>query len=228
MDLVESTFTDKDASRLRKETGAFVAHLHRVGRTEYAKLALPMEDFSRFQDESIDIIRMDNRQQNCPLINELCDFLSVWRRELECLIAAAQKLAGRLRSEKLDYVLCHGDIHEANVLVSRDGEHFIVDWDNVILAPKERDLTFFHGDALLDYLDGYFGNDIPRSINQAVVDYYVFEWALQEIVDYGTRILFDARFDSDGRIDAWEQFQALFAPGGDVEVALAFTQSHNF
>ena len=221
MDLMESTFTDEDASPLRKETGAFVACLHRIDRTKYAKLALPTEDFSRFQDESIAIIRMDNRQQSYPLIGELCHFLSVWRRELESLIAATQKLARMLRSEKLDYVLCHGDIHEANVLVSREGERFIIDWDNVILAPKERDLMFFYGNALLDYLDGYFGHDVPRSINQAVVDYYVLEWALQEIVDYGTRILFDTRFDRDGRIDAWQQFQGLFEPGGDVEMAFA-------
>ena len=228
MDLMNSTFTDEDASPLRKETGAFVACLHRIDRAEYAKLALPTEDFSRFQDESITIIRMDNRQQNCPLIGELSHFLSVWRRELESLIAATQKLARRLRSEKLDRVLCHGDIHEANVLVSHEGERFIIDWDNVILAPKERDLTFFYGNGLPDYLDGYFGDNIPRSIDQAVVDYYVLEWALQEIVDYGTRILFNTRFDRGGRIDAWEQFQGLFEPGGDVEVALASTQSHNF
>jgi hypothetical protein len=46
------------------------------------------------------------------------------------------------------------------------------------------------------------------------------EWALQEIVDYGTRILFDDRFDASGRLDGWQQFQALFEPKGDVDRAL--------
>ena len=57
-------------------------------------------------------------------------------------------------------------------------------------------------------------------VDQTVIVYYVLEWALQEIVDYGNRILFDIHFDMEGRVDAWQQFQRLFEPGQDVDVAL--------
>ena len=53
-----------------------------------------------------------------------------------------------------------------------------------------------------------------------VIDYYVLEWALQEIYDYGNRILFDTKFDQDGRLDAWQQFQILFDVNQDVDLAL--------
>ena len=219
MGLTGSSLTEKEVSRLRREIGAHIARLHRINKRDGARLNLPIEDFSRFQEESIAIIGMDNCQQSDTLIGELCDFLFVWRRELKNLITVTQKLAKKLRSETLAYVLCHGDIHEANVMVSDEGELFIIDWDNAIIAPKERDLTFFSSNP--DYLEGYLAHDMNDAIHQTVVDYYVLEWALQEIVDYGTRILFDTRFDTDGRIDAWRQFQRLFEPAQDVEQAFA-------
>lgn len=42
----------------------------------------------------------------------------------------------------LDFVLCHADFHDANLLIDPTGRLFIVDWDEIILAPKERDLVF--------------------------------------------------------------------------------------
>jgi hypothetical protein len=39
-------------------------------------------------------------------------------------------------------VLCHADRHGWTVLVRGDDEVAIVDWDEPLLAPKERDLMF--------------------------------------------------------------------------------------
>jgi spectinomycin phosphotransferase len=105
------------------------------------------------------------------------------------------------------------------VLLSDEGELFIIDWDNTILAPRERDLMFFVDHGLDDYLEGYRRYEAGYKINQTLINYYIMEWALQEIVDYGTRILFDDRFDASGRLDAWQQFQALFELGGDADRA---------
>jgi spectinomycin phosphotransferase len=42
-------------------------------------------------------------------------------------------------------VLCHADLHTWNVLVDGDGRLWLVDWDEAILAPRERDLMFLVG-----------------------------------------------------------------------------------
>ena len=42
-------------------------------------------------------------------------------------------------------MLCHADIHGGNVLIDADGSIYIVDWDDPIMAPKERDLMFIGG-----------------------------------------------------------------------------------
>ena len=41
-------------------------------------------------------------------------------------------------------VLCHADPHLANVLVTPEQLH-LIDWDDVVLAPREQDLLFFLG-----------------------------------------------------------------------------------
>lgn len=52
-------------------------------------------------------------------------------------------LAGRLKKMNLNYVLCHTDIHGGNIIKAPEGKLFLVDWENMITAPKEADLFFF-------------------------------------------------------------------------------------
>jgi len=40
------------------------------------------------------------------------------------------------------FILCHADIHAWNLLIDVNGRLYIVDWDTLIFAPKERDLMF--------------------------------------------------------------------------------------
>ena len=42
-------------------------------------------------------------------------------------------------------MLCHSDIHGGNVLINGNNPIYIVDWDEPIMAPKERDLMFIGG-----------------------------------------------------------------------------------
>ena len=228
--LMESKKTDHQNASLREEIGSIVAHLHTLVKgNENRPFNLPKEDFTNFQTECQLIIYPDqgpssDNQNNDMLVDKLTNFIQARQSELRNLIEVATRLGSNLRRSDLSYVLCHGDIHEDNILLVDSSKKYIIDWDNAILAPKERDLFFF--DKNKDYLTGYFRNlDEPRSISPLsvdpyVIDYYVLEWALQEIYDYGNRILFDTKFDQDGRLDAWQQFQILFDTNRDVDLAL--------
>ena len=48
--------------------------------------------------------------------------------------------------------------------------------------------------------------------------YYRWEWVVQELADYGGRVL-DDRLGDDTRRHALEELRRLFAPGDVVEVA---------
>ena len=233
--LMESKNSDHQNASLRKEIGSTVAHLHTLAKgNENSPFNLPKEDFTNFQTECQLIVYPDQylssySQNNNMLVNELTNFIKARQPELRNLIEVTTRLGYDLRRRELSYVLCHGDIHEDNILLADSGRKYIIDWDNAILAPKERDLFFFGENN--DYLTGYFGNldetrpISPLSVDPYVIDYYVLEWALQEIYDYGSRILFDMKFDQEGRLDAWQQFQLLFDNNRDVDLALRLARN---
>jgi spectinomycin phosphotransferase len=77
-----------------------------------------------------------------PTAAKLAAFMRTRQREINCMVARAEQLGSALRGKSLEYVLCHGDIHAGNLLISMTGDLFIVDWDTIVLAPKERDLMF--------------------------------------------------------------------------------------
>ena len=222
--LMKSDRTNQQVSSLRQAVGKMVGHLHSLTREISNQIELPIENFTKFQSEFRLIISPRNPiYQADQIVKDLLSFINVRRCELTSLVQVAEQLGANLRSREFDYVLCHGDIHEDNVLLSEKGNLYIIDWDGAILAPRERDLYFFGSESYRglnkDNLRGYFASSGPVETDPVLMDYYTIEWALQEVVDYGSRILSDSRFDLDGRLDAWQQFQGLFEPNQDVDCA---------
>ena len=80
-----------------------------------------------------------------PTAAKLAEFMKSRQKEIDHLVERAEQLASDLQSKQLDFVLCHTDIHGGNILIGNDDKLFIVDWDDPILAPKERDLMFIGG-----------------------------------------------------------------------------------
>ncbi|MBA3603793.1 MAG: phosphotransferase [Parachlamydiaceae bacterium] len=67
------------------------------------------------------------------------------RAVIHYLVDRAEGLSQRIRKQSPEFVLCHSDNHGGNVLIDERGSIFIVDWDDPIMAPKERDLMFVGG-----------------------------------------------------------------------------------
>lgn len=70
--------------------------------------------------------------------------LAAWwlerREETAALVERFAALGRRLRAARTPLVLCHADIHPNNLLLDTAGRLWLVDWDEVLLAPKECDL----------------------------------------------------------------------------------------
>ncbi|MFI7430029.1 phosphotransferase enzyme family protein [Micromonospora sp. NPDC049836] len=68
-----------------------------------------------------------------------------WRAagaDLDRLLAAVDRLGAELRARPAELVVCHGDPHLGNLLLGADGQVWLIDWDDAVLAPRERDLMF--------------------------------------------------------------------------------------
>ena len=60
--------------------------------------------------------------------------------------------ARKLKEENLPFVLCHTDIHGGNLIRDPQGKLWLIDWENVMLAPKEADLFAFCEEEYADLL----------------------------------------------------------------------------
>ena len=98
-------------------------------------------------------------------------------------------LGARLEDQPPAFVLCHADIHPANIIIDSAGALHIVDWDEALLAPKERDLMFFIDDGRsADTTDAFLAGYGDHTVDPLALAYYKYDWVIQELGDYGERV----------------------------------------
>src|SRR5574341_623318 len=159
--------------------------------------------------------QVNTRNYDDPCQRQLALFWKENNETIQTLIERAELIGKRLQQTDLKFVLCHADIHTANILLTQEGDMFIVDWDETLLAPKERDLMFVLGKNMQMFFDGYG----KVEINQLVLAYYRYEWCVQEIGDYGQRVFLTKGASESTKQDSVERFIELFSQGDVIETA---------
>jgi spectinomycin phosphotransferase len=157
---------------------------------------------------------------NRPCEIELARFWQTRRNEIFKLLARTEKLGRSLRLEPPGFVLCHADIHPFNILLDGEGSMYIVDWDGLIYAPKERDLMFI-GDPARE-VQAFYERYGPVLVNPLAQAYYHYEWVVQEIGDFGERVFLMEDIGPATREQALKGFFQLFQPGDVVEGAYQY------
>ncbi|MBK9122036.1 MAG: phosphotransferase [Chloroflexi bacterium] len=107
------------------------------------------------------------------------------RREIEQLRHAAEQM----RRVSVPMVVCHGDPTWGNILFGP--EPYLIDWDDMLYAPKERDLVFFADPNNL-VLAGYRQAGGNADLDADALMYYRALWNNEEIADFGGRLLFES------------------------------------
>jgi spectinomycin phosphotransferase len=159
-----------------------------------------------------------------PLVRELSACWQAHRAAIHTLAERVDLLGRELPRTAAAPVLCHADLHTSNVLVDSAGRLWLVDWDYTRLALKERDLLFLVGGVgselpepqeIAWFLQGY--GDTP--IDQTALAYERASMAVQNLIEYGTRVRMASRFDEQIRRGFVDGFAAMFAPRGIVELS---------
>jgi spectinomycin phosphotransferase len=142
---------------------------------------------------------------------------------IQRLVDRAEQLGQKIQEQSPQFVLCHSDIHAGNVLIENDGAIYIVDWDQPIMAPRERDLMFIGGgvanvwnnprEEKLFY-KGY--GDVE--INMTILAYYRHERIVEDIALYSQKLLLTMDGGKD-RQEMYKQFIGMFDPRGVVDIA---------
>lgn len=152
------------------------------------------------------------------------------RRVVEHLVDRAEELGTILSHQAQEFCLCHGDIHAGNVLIDPDGKLYVVDWDTLVMAPRERDLMFIGAGISPNWRsqqerDWFYAGYGPAEINQTALAYYRIERIVQDIAAFGEQ-LFDSAEGGDDRQQALRWMTGQFASGDVIEIALATDQNH--
>ncbi len=161
-----------------------------------------------------------------PLAAELAAFLRTQNAATQDLIDRAERNAESMCARPRDLVLCHTDLHAGNLLIAGDGAFFIVDWDDVKLAPKERDLMFiggaqgFAGRSAAEEIGRFYRGYGATELDPIALAYFRYERILEDIALYCDDIWSSAD-DSADRRQELAYLQSNYRPGGPIGTAIA-------
>jgi spectinomycin phosphotransferase len=150
-------------------------------------------------------------------------FMGEHREVIQRLVNRAESLSQMIEKQSLEFVLCHSDIHGGNVLIDGNGAIYIVDWDEPIMAPKERDLMFIGGGIANIWNNPreeelFYKGYGETKINRAILAYYRHERIVQDIAEYAQALLLTSAGGED-RLEMYRQFTGMFEPNGVVDIA---------
>ncbi len=212
------------------EFGTALKKLHSLELPTELLTQLPRETFipNTSHIKAVDA-KINAGDFNNRFAHELAALWVEKRDEIHHLVERAETLGRQLQAQMHELVLCHADIHTANVLSGTDGKLWIVDWDTLILAPKERDLIFVTGvgagGALITSVPGARGEALFYSgygkteIDPMALAYYRYHWALEDIGGFGASIFVAQDVGEETLEDAEYCLRVSFMPGSVAEAA---------
>ncbi|MFC4807688.1 phosphotransferase enzyme family protein [Paenibacillus sp. GCM10023250] len=203
----DSSFDGMSAGQW-KQVGTIFARIHRIG--------LPPQGLGPIRRESFD------SAVYVWWIRTLEDQLARWeggseperalhaswvehRLAIHAKLDGLIELAASLRERAIPLVICHADLHPANVIRDQAGHAFIIDWDDVMLAPKERDFIFAGPPHDQDFFQGYGAVEV----DETVLAYYRAERVLQDLIACARNVWLQDDLGEDAKADAVELFQRI-------------------
>lgn len=175
------------------ELGALLATLHGA---QTRKITLPVETFSTdAADNAERVLRAlpDAYYSSQIYRHMLADLLLPVQEVFHEQIIRQRETAVHARAKDVPFAICHGDPTDDNIMVD-DRHLYLLDWDNMRLAPKEFDLMHFPPDSPV--LAAY-GADCDETL----LDFYHATWNNEELVTYAGRVLFHDMGDEQHQHD---------------------------
>ena len=171
-----------------REFGSTLQAVHSSGLAEEFRGQLPVETFAL--PSAALARRVLELTHSTEFENPVAaQFAAFWREHAERIqqmLARAEELGRLLQSRSFDHVLCHADIHAANILVHEDGRISLIDWDGPLIAPRERDLLFVVGSRIARTVEPkeealFFAGYGPVDIDPEALIYYRYERIVEDL-----------------------------------------------
>lgn len=164
---------------LVNEITNIIADVHNININRITT-PLPIERFDTktFIDSYESLVKLTRVQGQ----NEV--FKKLWEKYHERLnnyISNYASQGNNYQKEPPNMVVTHGDITGRNIILAEGGMK-LVDWDGVMIAPRERDLIFYLDNPNFA-VKNYLHLTQQESYCQDVARYYGQRWAIESILD---------------------------------------------
>jgi spectinomycin phosphotransferase len=207
--------------------GKTLKQIHELKIPSNLKANIRKEEFSPTYRNIVRTFYKDPKltMTNDVIASNLYHFLLENELLIQRLVNCAEALAQKASLQPLDFVLCHSDIHAGNILIDKNKTLYIVDWDQPIFAPKERDLMFIGAgvgnvwndqDDITAFYQGYGLTDISLTL----LSYYRFERIVEDIAEYIHELLIYPK-ETSNKAELFNHFMNMFSPNGVVDIAFS-------
>lgn len=143
---------------------------------------------------------------------QLLETLAQHKSEILQALERYDSLGRSAEALQTPFVIIHGDPTPGNLILDTEERLHLIDWDGVCLGPPEKDLVSFTGERFEVVLERYLmerQNNI--FLHADIFGFYIYEWTINEIRDYGTKILFKNDDATQNEYD-WESLQDYLPP----------------
>ena len=125
-------------------------------------------------------------------------------------VTSLEKLAVLLQGRAVPYVICHADLHARNLIRDRAGHVFVIDWDEVMLAPKERDFIFIRESQADAFWEGYG----QKEIDWMLLSYFLWERVVQDVIEEAQNVCFRDDLAEETKMDIARSFHESLSSRG--------------
>jgi len=127
--------------------GKAMKQIHEIDVPLSIQHMIRREDYSPKWREAVRFLyaHIESEPSGDEIALKLIAFMKKHSATIHRLVDRTTQLGKQIQDQLPQFVLCHSDIHGGNVLMDRNDVIYMVDWDDPIMAPKERDLMFIGG-----------------------------------------------------------------------------------
>ena len=200
------------------QTGALLATIHGCRDTiasdnlRVAKYDLPFRhELHTVLETAVKKIPAQNQYQK-----QLLEALATHRSSILETMDRYDEFGRSAAASQTSFVITHGDPTPGNLILDTENRLHLIDWDGVCLGPPEKDLVSFTGERFEVVLERYLvERECDVSLYADILGFYIYEWTLNEIRDYSTKILFKNKDTQQNQYD-WESLQDYLPPNREL------------
>jgi spectinomycin phosphotransferase len=154
-----------------------------------------------------------------------CTLRDLWMAHQSTIhagVTTLEKLAEVLQRRELPFGICHADLHPANLLRDAASHVFVIDWDEVMLAPRERDFIFISELQAEAFFQGYG----QVEIDWTALTYYLWERVLQDVIACAQDVFSRDDLGEESKADIVQLFRNILESRSSTLTAAYTAMNH--